>query len=593
MSPHPPPPTPRHHHHQSSTAITRSDDLGLPLRTHEHFLLDCGKTRQAAATLENKLILRAEDPFAASAWNQAVPLRLPRRTTTLPAVHRCFEKQSLMPVSAAFLFAWHERSGAFERLAPPWEQMRIIRKEGSIRDGDRLIFAVRKGPFWLPWEAAHKNYVPVLGPSDVGQFEDVQVRGPFAYWSHIHSCRPFPRPTGSGPGDQAPLGEPPQVKAAGPAPVDNNISGQSLLHDQVEYSLPLGLLGRAAGGAFVRKVIERMFTFRHERTLRDVRRHALAQTSLVMSGLPPLMRVGMSGSGGAIGSQLLHFLTTGGHRVDRLVRRKADATKGEIFWQPGAGSRGGQIDDAALEGCDAIIHLAGEGVASGRWTPAKMAAIRDSRVEGTKLIARAAASLRNRPRVLVVASGIHYYGDRGDQELTEEAGVGSGFLAEVSREWEAAVKPAEEAGIRVVILRIGLVLSPRGGLLARLLPFARAGLMPVLGSGTQWWSWIGQDDLMGVILHALSTESVRGPLNAVAPQPVTMREFADRLARTVKRPLGLRVPGWLLRAGAGEMADVALTSTRAVPDLLRRAGFKFMTPSLSAALSWEILGEVK
>jgi uncharacterized protein (TIGR01777 family) len=275
--------------------------------------------------------------------------------------------------------------------------------------------------------------------------------------------------------------------------------------------------------------------------------------------------------------------------VDRLVRRKAEA--GEIFWQPGAGVRGGQIDDAAMEGCDAVVHLAGEPIAQGRWTEAKKKAIRESRVEGTRLIARTVADLKRRPNVLIVASGIHYYGDRGDQELTEEAGLGSGFLAEVSRDWEGAIAPAVEAGIRVVVLRIGLVLSPRAGLLARLLPWGHLGLLPVLGPGTQWWSWIGQDDLLGVVQHALTNPGLRGPVNAVTPQPVRQHEFASILASTLHRPLGLRVPAMFLRGALGELAEVVTTSTRAVPEALRQSGFRFQTPGLAEALAWELNGQ--
>lgn len=464
-----------------------------------------------------------------------------------------------MPVSAAELFTWHTRPGAFERLAPPWETMRILSRTGTIRDGDRLKFGVKKGPLWLPWEALHQDYHAPTVEDAIGRFTDVQVSGPFASWQHEHRCEPL--------SDEV------------------NISQ---LVDRVTYHLPMGAIGNAFGNDYVRAFLERMFAFRHARTRRDVERHAHASDILQRAGMNRSMRIAMTGSSGAIGRELSHFLTSGGHRLDRMVRRKADPARNEIFWQPGAGPRGGQIDDEALDGVDAIIHLAGEGVASGRWTNQKKTAIRDSRVEGTRLISRTAAALKVRPKVLVVASGIHYYGDRGDNELTEDAGLGSGFLAEVSRDWEAATLPAVEAGIRVVVLRIGLVLSPKGGLLLRMLPIANLGLMPVLGNGAQWWSWIGQDDLFGLTLHALTNANVSGPVNAVTPQPVTMREFAGTLCATLGRPLGLRVPAVILRSVLGEMADVATTSTRAVPDALRRTGFTFATPSLQSALEWEL-----
>jgi uncharacterized protein (TIGR01777 family) len=451
-----------------------------------------------------------------------------------------------MPAPAADLYAWHARPGAFERLMPPWERLSIVSRTGSINDGDRLVFKIHKGPLGVTWEARHANHAPGR------RFDDVMVRGPFASWRHAHHFQ------------------------------DGDTPESSVLRDEVSYALPLGAVGRVLGGQTGRAAINRMFDFRHERTRRDLERHRLL--------LAPL-RVVMTGASGAIGRELVHFLTTGGHVVERLVRRPPGP--GEIFWQPGAGVKGGQIDDASMEACDAVIHLAGEPIAPGRWTEAKKRAIRDSRVEGTRLMARTVASLKRPPATMIVASGVHYYGDRGEQELTEESGIGSGFLAEVTRDWEAAVAPAVEAGVRVVMLRIGLVLSPRGGLLTHLLPLARMGLLPIMGTGRQWWSWIGQDDLLGLILHTLADTNVRGPVNAVTPRPVRMHEFAAALAAHLKRPVGLRAPVFMIRGMVGEMADVVLTSTRAVPEALRQTGFTFQTPGLAEALAWELDGAVR
>ena len=451
-----------------------------------------------------------------------------------------------MPAPAADLYAWHARPGAFERLMPPWERLSIVSRTGSINDGDRLVFKIHKGPLGIAWEARHANHAPGR------RFDDVMVRGPFASWRHAHHFQ------------------------------DGDTPESSVLRDEVSYALPLGAVGRVLGGQTGRVAINRMFDFRHERTRRDLERHRLL--------LAPL-RVVMTGASGAIGRELVHFLTTGGHVVERLVRRPPGP--GEIFWQPGAGVKGGQIDDASMEACDAVIHLAGEPIAPGRWTEAKKRAIRDSRVEGTRLMARTVASLKRPPATMIVASGVHYYGDRGEQELTEASGIGSGFLAEVTRDWEAAVAPAVEAGVRVVMLRIGLVLSPRGGLLTHLLPLARMGLLPIMGTGRQWWSWIGQDDLLGLILHTLADTNVRGPVNAVTPRPVRMHEFAAALAAHLKRPVGLRAPAFMVRGMVGEMADVVLTSTRAVPEALRQTGFTFQTPGLAEALAWELDGAVR
>jgi len=462
-----------------------------------------------------------------------------------------------MPVSAAELFDWHARPGAFERLMPPWKTLRIKEKSGTVKDGDRLVLMMKAGPVWVRWEAVHEGYV------HGAQFVDVQQKGggPMRSWRHTHRFLP----------------------AAGV------VQRGSILSDEIAYQLPLGAIGRAAAGGKFAAELDRLFEFRHARTRQDLARHAYAREEMA-PGRPTDLKIVMSGASGAIGRELRHFLTTGGHSVQRLVRRKADTNAGEIFWQPGAGARGGQIDEGELEGCDAVIHLAGESTAIGRWTDNKKKAIRESRVDSTRLIARSLANLKQRPKVLIVASGVHYYGDRGDQELAEDAGVGSGFLAEVSREWEAASEPASQAGIRVVHLRIGLVLSVRGGLLPMLLPAARLGLGCIVGRGTQWWSWIGQDDLFGVILHALSCEQLRGGVNAVTPQPVRMHEFATALAELVDRPLLTRVPAFALRAMIGERAEVVCTSTRAVPEALRQTGFRFMYSGLGEALGWEVAG---
>jgi uncharacterized protein (TIGR01777 family) len=299
------------------------------------------------------------------------------------------------------------------------------------------------------------------------------------------------------------------------------------------------------------------------------------------------LRVAVTGASGLIGAALAERLTAGGHFVVQLVRRKPELP-GEVFWQPGSGPRGGQLEETALEGVDAAVHLAGEPTFPGRWTPQKKLAIHTSRVESTRLLARSLAGLEKRPGVLIAASGIGFYGDRGDQELTEDASLGSGFLAEVCRDWEAAAEPARQAGIRVVHLRMGMVLSPRGGALKAMLPSFRLGLGCVMGKGTQWWSWIGIEDVLGVIMHALSNDDLRGPVNAVAPVPVRAAEFAATLARVCDRPLLARMPLWALRTLLGESGEAATWSTRGVPEKLRRAGFRFRHPGLEGALRAEL-----
>ncbi|MBI3328961.1 MAG: TIGR01777 family protein, partial [Nitrospinae bacterium] len=236
-------------------------------------------------------------------------------------------------------------------------------------------------------------------------------------------------------------------------------------------------------------------------------------------GLP--MNVVVTGSSGLIGSALVSFLVSGGHRVTRLVRSRARPGDAEVQWDPAAGT----LETAGLEGLDAVVHLAGENIAAGRWTAERKARIRDSRVKGTQFLCDTLTRLAQPPKALVCASAIGYYADRGEEILREESPPGLGFLAEVCRAWEAAAAPAAQKGVRVVHLRIGVVLSPAGGALAKMLTPFKMGLGGRVGSGRQYMSWIALDDLVGVIHHALTTDTLQGPVNAVAPRPVTNLEF--------------------------------------------------------------------
>ncbi len=290
------------------------------------------------------------------------------------------------------------------------------------------------------------------------------------------------------------------------------------------------------------------------------------------------MRILVTGASGLVGSALVPALAEEGHTVLRLVRHTPGP--GEVCWAPDAGS----LDAAALEGLDAVIHLAGESL-NGRWTAARKARIRESRAQGTRLLSRTLAGLQHPPDTLISVSAIGYYGDRGDEVLREENPPGKGFLAEVCQEWEAATQPAADRGIRVVIPRLGMILSCEGGALAEmLLPF-RLGVGGPLGSGKQWMSWITRDDVVGVMRHLLETTSLSGPVNATAPQPVTNAEFTRILGRVLLRPTLFRVPAVALRLAFGELADAAfLGSQRVQPARLLATGYAFLYPNLEGAL---------
>lgn len=290
------------------------------------------------------------------------------------------------------------------------------------------------------------------------------------------------------------------------------------------------------------------------------------------------MHIAITGASGLIGATLVPLLTGGGHQVTRLVRRAA--APGEAVWDPAQG-----IDPAALETIDAVVHLAGENIAAARWSAAVKQRIRESRVRGTRVLCEALAKSPGAVKVLVCASAIGFYGHRGDEELTEESAAGTGFLAEVVRDWEAATGPARAAGIRVVNLRFGVILSSQGGALAKmLLPF-KLGAGGCVGTGRQYWSWISIDDAAGAIVYSLMTGSLSGPVNAVAPRPATNREFTKTLGRVLRRPTFLPMPAFAARLALGEMADdLLLASTRVVPWQLDRAGYAFRHPALEAAL---------
>jgi uncharacterized protein len=367
---------------------------------------------------------------------------------------------------------------------------------------------------------------------DGRSFTDRQESGPFARWEQVHRMLP-------------------------------DGVGRSILEDDVRYALPLGLLGRLGGG-LVRERIEALFAYRHVLTAADLARHA---------ELPgPPRRVGITGSHGLIGSALTHFLTAGGHTVVRL----------------GRGELAGEVD-----GLDAVVNLAGTSVGEGRWTEERKREIGQSRVRTTEAVVAGILRAARRPAVLINGSAMGYYGDRGDAPVDESAPRGTGFLAEVAEAWEAATRPAEAAGVRVVRLRTGVVLSPDGGALARMLPIFKAGAGGRLGSGKQVFSWIALEDVVGAIHFALRTPALRGAANLTAPEPVTNAAFTHVLGRVLHRPTVAAVPAAAIRAVLGEMGEeTVLAGASVIPRALLDAGFRFRWPGLEDAMRF-CLGKVR
>ncbi|MGZ6141625.1 MAG: TIGR01777 family oxidoreductase [Myxococcaceae bacterium] len=434
--------------------------------------------------------------------------------------------RSRMPVPARALFDWHARPGAFERLNPPFDPSEILERSGGLAPGARTVLRVHLGPVPTRWVAVHTAL------EDGRSFTDRQESGPFARWEQVHRMLPD--------GDS-----------------------RSILEDDVQYQLPLGLLGRLGVGV-AREKLEAVFAYRHALTAADLARHA---------ELPGrALRVGITGSHGLIGNALTHYLTAGGHDVVRL----------------GRGEKAGEVD-----GLDAVVNLAGSNVAEGRWTEERKREIRESRVRTTEAVVAGIVRAARRPAVLINGSAMGYYGDRGDTPIDESAPRGTGFLAEVVEAWEGATRPAEDAGVRVVKLRTGVVLSPDDGALAKMLPIFKAGAGGRIGSGKQMFSWISLEDVVGAIHFALRTSALRGVANLTAPEPVTNAAFTHVLGRVLHRPTLAVVPATVIRAVFGEMGqESVLAGASVLPRALLDAGFRFRWPGLEEALRFS-LGKVR
>ena len=422
------------------------------------------------------------------------------------------------------VFAWHSRPGAITRLMPPWQPVRVAREAPSVRDG-RAVLALPGG---LRWIAGHDPaaYDPPR------QFADVLLPplGTALRWRHTHMFAPAR-------------------------------SGGTVIVDVVSTQVPA-------------RALRPMFGYRHRQLAADLAAHARAREVC-----PRPLTIALTGSGGLVGSALAALLTTGGHRVIRLVRRPP-RDDGERRWRPD------DPDPELLAGADAVIHLAGAPI-GGRFTPERKREILASRTGPTRALATLAARSPGRLRAFVTASAVGFYGaDRGDETLTEDTGRGDGFLADVAAAWEKAAAPAAAAGIRTVQVRTGIVQTPRGGLLRLLYPVFEAGLGGPLGGGAGWLPWIEIDDLLDVYLRAVTDPALTGPVNAVAPEQARNAEYARALGRVLGRPALIPVPaaGPRLLLGAEGARELAEASQRVRPGVLAGAGHPFRYPGLAGAL---------
>lgn len=428
------------------------------------------------------------------------------------------------------VFAWHSRPGAFARLSPPWQAMKLRAEAASLRDG-RAELAIPGGLRWVAQHQADAYDPPRRFVDQIARGGPASLSAALAVrWKHIHDFEAID-------------------------------ATHTRMTDRVETPVP---------GRFLRP----MFAYRHRQLAADLAAHQQARAQ----GLTPLT-IAITGASGLVGSALTAFLSTGGHRVIRLVRHPATEPD-ERQWNPA------DPDPELFAGVDAFIHLAGASIA-GRFTEGHRRAIRDSRIDPTRRLAELVAATDPGPRVVVSASAVGFYGyDRGDELLTETSDRGDGFLADVVADWENALAPAERSGTRVVRIRTGIVQSPSGGTLRLLRPLFAAGLGGRIGDGQQWLAWIGIDDLVDIYHRSLWDTQLSGPVNAVAPEPVRNADYTDTLGQVLHRPTILPVPtvGPRLLLGDQGARELACASQRAMPGVLTAADHRFRHPQLDQAL---------
>ncbi len=463
------------------------------------------------------------------------------------------------------VFAWHTREGAFERLTPPWEHFKVIERRGNIQNNGLVKIKAKIGPLSITWVVRHSEYVPEK------QFKDLQIKGLFSSFVHSHLFEPF--------------------------------GTSCLLKDRIEYSLPAGPMGRMIARRIVDRKLRKIFDYRHRIIKEDLQTHLVIDR--IRKSERPLT-IALTGASGFVGSSLGPFLTTGRHRVVPLFKKQhispSKSGRASTF------NRYDNLDVLDNHKVDAVVNLAGESI-FGRWTKEKRRKLSESRLNTTRTLCEKLASLVEPPDVLVSVSAIAYYGDRGDEVLSEDSLAGNrassipsrvpsvDYLSDLCRQWEQATHIAKEAGIRVVNLRLGIVLSSSGGLLAKILPIFKSGLGGKIGSqGNQYMSWIALEDLLAIVMYIIADEDIDGAVNAVSPNPVTNSDFTETLGKILSRPTFVPAPKFLLRSILGRDLTEALlfSSTRVVPTRLINSEYRFHFPYLELALRntlGKVLGE--
>ncbi len=448
---------------------------------------------------------------------------------------KIFSKKVQINAPVTDLFAWHAREGAINRLTPPWTPLTLVSRKGNgIDKGVTLKFKMKAMGIPMIWEAEHIDY------DENRMFRDRQVKGPFGLWEHTHI-----------------------FQAVG--------QNQTLMEDQVKFKLPMLPLSLPFYG-YATKELDRMFAYRHQVLKADMENWV---------GHIKHRRILISGASGTIGQALVPFLRTCGHEVIRLVRDPAAQAPDTLYWDPYKN----RLDLAAAGPVDAVINLNGVDITRGKWTAKQKKRILDSRVIPTQVLVENMQAMAQPPATFISSSAIGLYGEGGDRELTEETPKGDSFISDVCHRWETASLGAERSGIRTIQLRIGIVMTPAGGALARMfMPFT-LGVGAQFSRGQQYMSWISMEDVLTGILFLLEKEEIHGPVNLTAPVPETNKAFCQTLARVLSRPVFLSMPAPVITALWGDMGkETMLTSARVIPSKLLDNGYQFTHATLEPAL---------
>lgn len=450
-----------------------------------------------------------------------------------------FVHEATFPHAQEEVWNWYDGYGAFLRIMPEWEGLKPV-QIGALKDGEETKFRIKLGPLRPMWIARHHDVRK--GES----FSDSMVKGPFGKWDHVHGFHALSE-------------------------------SESRVIDSIEWKLPFHFFTGWTSFITVAPRLEKMFRFRTDRTANDVA--AISKTSHL-----PRKKILVTGSTGLIGTQLCAFLECAGHEVYRLVRPSTKLPKTVrkthvIQWNETTG----EILEGDLNGFDTVIHLAGAGIGDKRWSKKRKAIVRSSRVDTTKKLCEVLSKLSSPPHQFLCGSAIGYYGNRGTEKLTESSTIGDGFLPDLCHEWEQSTRPLHDTNVKIVFLRTGLVMTPMGGIMKRLLLPAKFGALGPVGSGKQMQSWISLDDEIYAIHHLMMDSTSEGPYNLTAPLPVPQKEFAKVLGRVLRRPAFAPLPGFVIKMVFGEMGkQLVLEGQEVYPERLVESGFEFTHTTLES-----------